>query len=240
MRNRAVDGETLTQNAESGTLLTALVHAVNTLFNGCIPEELQSSLLISLYKKNDPIDMDNYRGISLMPVLLKITCSVIAVRLSNGFEARDMLTDAQAGFRPYKRCVGQVAALCETISRWRGKYSSPVVPKSSPVKKTSSSRASKKRARRQNTKRAKRQNKADASSADEERNFVVEDGPVSVEEDSENEEEYLMERSPQTADEVLPSTSSHPRLCTSASWTSRRRTTAYPTRPFSRSCATME
>ena len=34
-----------------------------------------------------------------------------------------MLTDAQAGFRPYKRCVGQVAALCETISRWRGKYS---------------------------------------------------------------------------------------------------------------------
>ena len=34
-----------------------------------------------------------------------------------------MLTDVQAGFRPYKRCVGQVAALCETISRWRGKYS---------------------------------------------------------------------------------------------------------------------
>ena len=34
-----------------------------------------------------------------------------------------MLTDAQAGFRPYKRCVGHVAALCETISRWRGKYS---------------------------------------------------------------------------------------------------------------------
>ena len=61
MGNRAVDGETLTQNAENGTLLTALVHAVNTLFNGCIPEELQSSLLISLYKKNDPTDMDNRR-----------------------------------------------------------------------------------------------------------------------------------------------------------------------------------
>ena len=100
-----------------------------------------------------------------------------------------MLTDAQAGFRPYKRCVGHVAALCETISRWRGKYSSPVVPKSSPVKKTTSNWASKKRARRQNTKRAKRQNKADASSADEERNFVVEDGPVSVEDDSESEED---------------------------------------------------
>ena len=116
---------------------------MNTLFNGCIPEELQSSLLISIFKKNDPADMDNYRGISLMPVLLKITCSVIAVRLSDAFEAREMLTDAQAGFRPYKRCVGQVAALCETISRWRGKYSSPVAPKSSPVKKTNSNCAGK-------------------------------------------------------------------------------------------------
>ena len=83
MRNRAVDGKTQGENAETGTLLTALVHAVNTLFNGCISEELQSSLLISIFKKNDPADMDNYRGISLMPVLLKITCSVIAVRLSN-------------------------------------------------------------------------------------------------------------------------------------------------------------
>ena len=96
-----------------------LVDAVNTLFNGFIPEELQSSIVVSVFKKGDPTDMDNYRGISLMPVLLKIACSVVASRLSHAFEEENMLTDAQAGFRPGQECAGHVVALLEIIERWR-------------------------------------------------------------------------------------------------------------------------
>lgn len=37
-----------------------------------IPTCWKTASLVSIFKKGDPLDMDNYRGISLMPVILKI------------------------------------------------------------------------------------------------------------------------------------------------------------------------
>ena len=77
-----------------------------------------TSTIVSVPKKGDLRDMNNYRGISLMPVCVKIVAAVIAHRISSVFERDNFLSDAQAGFRPEQECVGQVGALIEIIQRW--------------------------------------------------------------------------------------------------------------------------
>ena len=90
---------------------------INQLFDGHIPESFMTSQVISLHKKGDPMDVDNYRGISLMNVILKIACAVVANRITHEVETDHLLTPAQAGFRPEMQCTGHVSALLETINR---------------------------------------------------------------------------------------------------------------------------
>ena len=56
---------------------SAMAYVVLGLFNaiweqGYIPSSWRRATVISIHKKGDPTDMDNYRGISLMPVPLKL------------------------------------------------------------------------------------------------------------------------------------------------------------------------
>ena len=78
---------------------------INQLFDGHIPESFMTSQVISLHKKGDPMDVDNYRGISLMNVILKIACAVVANRITHEVETDHLLTPAQAGFRPNMQCI---------------------------------------------------------------------------------------------------------------------------------------
>ena len=94
---------------------------IHILFNGNIPEELMTSIVISVPKKGDLTDMNNYRGISLMPVCVKIVAAIVAQRISSAFEEEHFLVDSQAGFRTDQECVGQVGALLEIIQRWTKK-----------------------------------------------------------------------------------------------------------------------
>lgn len=103
---------------EGKGLACVLLYVLNTIFNGNIPEDLMTSTVVSVPKKGDLTDMNNYRGISLMPVCVKIVAAVIAQRISSAFEDEHFLSDAQAGFRPEQECVGQVGALLEIIQRW--------------------------------------------------------------------------------------------------------------------------
>ena len=103
---------------EGKGLACVLLYVLNTIFNGNIPEDLMTSTVVSVPKKGDLTDMNNYRGISLMPVCVKIVAAVIAQRISSAFEDEHFLSDAQAGFRPKQECVGQVGALLEIIQRW--------------------------------------------------------------------------------------------------------------------------
>ena len=98
-----------------------LLKVINILFNGNIPEELMTSIVISVPKKGDLTDMNNYRGISLMPVCVKIVAAIVAQRISSAFEEEHFLVDSQAGFRTNQECVGQVGALLEIIQRWTKK-----------------------------------------------------------------------------------------------------------------------
>ncbi|KAM7453125.1 hypothetical protein BLSTO_06132, partial [Blastocystis sp. subtype 1] len=81
---------------------------INQLFDGHIPESFMTSQVISLHKKGDPMDVDNYRGISLMNVILKIACAVVANRITHEVETDHFLTPAQAGFRPEMQCIATI------------------------------------------------------------------------------------------------------------------------------------
>lgn len=82
-----------------------------------IPKCWRVAELVSIHKKDDPMDMNNYRGISLMPVALKLLTIIMAERLQRTLSERGLLAREQAGFRSREECNGQVAALMEVLMR---------------------------------------------------------------------------------------------------------------------------
>lgn len=74
------------------------------LFNQCFefgvyPNCLKSALVIPLYKGGDKEDMNNYRPISLLPVISRIFEKLIYRRLMDYFEKRCFFHSSQFGFR---------------------------------------------------------------------------------------------------------------------------------------------
>ena len=82
-----------------------------------IPEAWNEASVVPVPKKGDLTRTDNYRGIALMQVGMKIISTVIARRLQRLAERRGLLNQAQAGFRSREEAVGQVAALYEIARR---------------------------------------------------------------------------------------------------------------------------
>jgi exonuclease III len=84
---------------------------------GFVPDCINKASVVSIPKKGDPTVIDNYRGISLMEVLLKIVCTLVVRRISQGLEATESLVREQAGFRPTQECAAQVISLYEVCRR---------------------------------------------------------------------------------------------------------------------------
>ena len=77
-----------------------LVKYFNKLFSsGPYPTEWTKAIRVSLYKKGDINNVDNYRGISLLNVLSKIFTYIVNRRLTTWAESNNVISDAQAGFR---------------------------------------------------------------------------------------------------------------------------------------------
>eukprot|EP00889_Picochlorum_renovo_P007700 jgi/Picre1/34730/NNA_002196.t1 len=98
-----------------------LLEAVNSIFHGDIPEDMHSSLIISIPKPHkDATLLDNHRGISLIDCLLKLTTRVISDRLhTHLIEGPRGLRKEQAGFRRLQECPAQAATLYEIALRRR-------------------------------------------------------------------------------------------------------------------------
>jgi hypothetical protein len=56
--------------------------------------------MIYMHKKGDPKYTNNYRGITLLSVVGKLTNKVIANRLIGAAEEHELLHEAQNAFRP--------------------------------------------------------------------------------------------------------------------------------------------
>ena len=56
-------------------------------------------IIIPLHKKGDKKDMNNFRGVCLLPIMSRILARILATRLRNWAEATGALDENQAGFR---------------------------------------------------------------------------------------------------------------------------------------------
>jgi len=55
---------------------------INGIWNGVFPKSWNNASIVSIHKKGDPSDCNNYRGISLINNGLKIIAKIIANRIS--------------------------------------------------------------------------------------------------------------------------------------------------------------
>lgn len=69
------------------------------LLSGVFPSQWSEGSIVPLFKKNDPNDVNNYRGITLVSCFSKIFTGVLNNRLSNWAENNDVVSDSQFGFR---------------------------------------------------------------------------------------------------------------------------------------------
>jgi exonuclease III len=82
-----------------------------------VPQQWQTGLLVSIFKKGDPASMDNYRGITLMSLGLKVMCCLVTRRLVTAIESKKVLVKAQGGFRPSEEAIAQATTLYEVLLR---------------------------------------------------------------------------------------------------------------------------
>jgi hypothetical protein len=84
------------------------------------PGKWEEAIIASLHKTGDPTDLQNYRGISLIAVGMKVVTSILASRITMAMEANDLFYKGQAGYRNGEEAVAQFISLTEIIKRRRG------------------------------------------------------------------------------------------------------------------------
>jgi hypothetical protein len=87
--------------------------------SGEIPACWQKAEIVSIPKTGDLQRPENYRGIALIPVGLKILCALVIARFNKTLADREILRQEQAGFRSREECVAQAASLLEILTRRR-------------------------------------------------------------------------------------------------------------------------
>ena len=78
--------------------LTCIVNT--SLVTGVFPESWKHALVVPLYKNGDPDIVNNYRPVSILPVVSKILEKIVAKQLSEYLEENKLLSNTQHGFRP--------------------------------------------------------------------------------------------------------------------------------------------
>jgi hypothetical protein len=108
----------VTDEEEANPAILALTRVCNRMFcEGKLPAVWTTAVVVSIFKKGDPTDCGNYRGISLIDSTLKVLLSILTTRLQTVLEDSGMVVKEQAGFRPREECMGQVTALYEVLRR---------------------------------------------------------------------------------------------------------------------------
>ena len=104
---------------ESADLIANHLH-VCAIFNqsivsGIFPDEWKLSKVIPLFKHGERSDLNNYRPISVIPVVAKVFERIIYDQLYNYFHENNLISRHQSGFRLLHSCV---TALLEATDDW--------------------------------------------------------------------------------------------------------------------------
>ena len=76
-----------------------LVDLFNNILNtGYFPASWTEGIIILLFKKDDPENVRNYRGITLLSCMSKLFTAILNKRINKVIEDNNVLSDAQFGF----------------------------------------------------------------------------------------------------------------------------------------------
>eukprot|EP00891_Asterochloris_glomerata_P007641 jgi/Astpho2/7641/Aster-x1452 len=81
------------------SMMECLASLFTAILNGRHPEQLSTGLITAVHKKGDKADLNNYRPITVIPVLAKLCASVLTRRLADWTERNNLRAPTQAGFR---------------------------------------------------------------------------------------------------------------------------------------------
>jgi len=87
----------------------------NILKTSVYPDSWKLANVTPIYKKNDKQSIKNYRPISLLPICGKIFEKIIFNNLYNYFNANNLITKNQSGFRPSDSTTNQLLYLVNEI-----------------------------------------------------------------------------------------------------------------------------
>jgi hypothetical protein len=101
------------------TFLTNLFNAI--LLSPVLPATLSRAELVYFYKKGDPLDLQNYRGIALQSVIYKMAASHTASRIQEASDTLSLLHPSQGAARKGSHAGIQAANIVSLISHARAK-----------------------------------------------------------------------------------------------------------------------
>ena len=91
----------------------------NILFDSSFfPDAWNTSIIVTLFKKGNTKDPNNYRGISLLSTFSKLYTSILNNRLTFWAESYEKIVESQAGFRKGYSTTDNIFILQSVIQRY--------------------------------------------------------------------------------------------------------------------------
>lgn len=98
-------------------IVIPLTKLINICLQGSVfPDVLKVALVTPIFKKGDVNKAENYRPISLLPIISKIFEKCMALRVVDYFESNNLFTEHQFGFRKGRNTVMAILDLVSQIT----------------------------------------------------------------------------------------------------------------------------
>ena len=122
------DGITAEMLLSATPSLENVLHQMfNRIFSEAeFPEDWRRGVIINIHKGGNPFEMNNYRGITLNPILSKVFSIIMNERLNNYIKDNNIINPAQIGFRPKARTTDHIFVLRTVFEKYVRKAGKPV------------------------------------------------------------------------------------------------------------------
>jgi hypothetical protein len=95
-------------------LLSEIYKLINSVWNKEeLPDQWKESIIVSIHKKGDKTDCNNYRGISLLSTSYKILSNILLSRLVLYID--EIIGDHQCGFRRNRSTTDQIFCIHQIL-----------------------------------------------------------------------------------------------------------------------------
>ena len=102
--------------SENPIVAPSLTHIINlSIITGIFPDEWKLARVSPIYKEGAKSDPNNYRPISVLPVISKLIERVVFDQFYEYLIVHDLLADSHSGFRPRHSTQ---TALLEATNEW--------------------------------------------------------------------------------------------------------------------------